>query len=100
MDTLLIAAYGDIKTAKTTFGLSFPKPLVVFDLDQSYIRASMRYMAANPGLRSKIVTQVGQAPTPSPKRRRYYCYPVQDTSEYAWQAQGRAVGSMGEPDNP
>ena len=58
IDNLIIAAYGDIKTAKTTFGLSLPKPLVIFDLDQSYVRASMRYMKGNKDLTSKIVTQV------------------------------------------
>lgn len=40
---LRLGIWGDIKTAKTSLALSFPKPLVHFDLDQSLIRAAHRY---------------------------------------------------------
>ena len=44
---VLVASYGDIKTAKTSFGLSMPKPMVNFDFDQSFRRAAFRYVKAH-----------------------------------------------------
>ena len=36
---LQLGVYGDVKTCKTSLGLTFPKPLVHFDLDLSFERA-------------------------------------------------------------
>lgn len=41
-EPILIGIWGDIKTAKTTLSLSFPKPLIHFDLDQGFHRAEAR----------------------------------------------------------
>jgi len=58
---LRICLWGEIKTAKSTFALTFPKPLVVFDLDQSFDRAMPRYMAQNPATRlRRLYQQNGQ----------------------------------------
>jgi hypothetical protein len=43
LDNLLIGIWGEIKTGKSTFGLTFPKPLVIFDLDQGVFRALHRF---------------------------------------------------------
>ena len=40
---LVVGGYGDIKTAKTSLGLTFPKPLVHFNLDLGFHRASHRF---------------------------------------------------------
>lgn len=40
--TLALASWGDIKTCKTTFGWSMPKPLIHFDFDQGFERAASR----------------------------------------------------------
>ena len=69
VETLFIGTYGTIKSAKTTFGLTFPQPIVHFNLDQGFHRASHRFpnhhivgakepltpqhLAANPGIVSK-----------------------------------------------
>lgn len=53
LSTLRIGAYGDIKTAKTTFGLTQPQPFVVFDFDQSFERAEAKFRHDNPD--SKII---------------------------------------------
>lgn len=42
IDSLMIGLYGDIKTGKTSFMLSMPKPIVDFDFDQSFDRAAAR----------------------------------------------------------
>ena len=49
---LQLGVYGDIKTCKTSFGLSFPKPLVHFDLDLSFERATP---TLDPNLKIHIV---------------------------------------------
>jgi hypothetical protein len=53
--SLLIGIYGDIKTAKTSFDLSLPKPMVNFDFDQSFDRAISRRLELEPNLRIKKV---------------------------------------------
>ena len=45
IDTLTVGSWGDIKTVKTTFGLTFPKPLIHFNLDLGFHRASHRFPA-------------------------------------------------------
>ena len=55
IDSLLIGLYGDIKTGKTSFMLSMPKPLVDFDFDQSFDRAAARALAMEKGLTYKKV---------------------------------------------
>ena len=39
---LIVAAWGEVKSCKTTLGLTFPKPIVHFDFDQGFIRAANR----------------------------------------------------------
>jgi len=41
--TVTMCIWGAIKTGKTTFGLTFPKPIVYLDLDQSFERAEWRF---------------------------------------------------------
>lgn len=48
IETLTIGGYAPAKTAKTTFALSVPKPMVIFDFDQSFGRAEARYRQLNP----------------------------------------------------
>lgn len=55
IDSLLIGLYGDIKTGKTSFMLSMPKPLVDFDFDQSFDRAAVRALHQEGGLTYKKV---------------------------------------------
>lgn len=55
IDSLLIGLYGDIKTGKTSFMLSMPKPLVDFDFDQSFDRAAARILTQQAGLTYKKV---------------------------------------------
>ncbi len=43
VDTFQLATWGDIKTCKTTLGLTFPKPLVLLDLDRGFHRARQRF---------------------------------------------------------
>lgn len=40
VDQLVLGLWGDIKTCKSTLGLTFPKPLVHFDFDLGFQRAS------------------------------------------------------------
>ena len=40
---MIIAVWGDEKTAKTTFGLTFPKPIKHFDPDLGFYRAAPRF---------------------------------------------------------
>jgi len=42
IEQLVIGSWGEIKTAKSTFGLSFPNPLVHLDFDLGFERASNR----------------------------------------------------------
>jgi len=43
LESLALGIWGDIKTCKTTFALTFPKPLIHFDLDQGIKRALPRF---------------------------------------------------------
>jgi len=47
IESLILGSWGDIKTAKTTLGLTFPKPLVHFDFDQGFHRAAPRFSGFN-----------------------------------------------------
>jgi hypothetical protein len=47
IDTLLVGVWGDIKTAKTTFALTAPKPLFHMDLDLGFERAESRFEAGS-----------------------------------------------------
>ncbi len=44
LSTLVLGVWGEIKTAKTTLGLSFPKPLFHLDFDQGIDRALPRFL--------------------------------------------------------
>ncbi len=48
IENLSLGIYGDVKTLKTTFGLTAPKPLIIFDIDQSFGRAEAKYLKDNP----------------------------------------------------
>lgn len=43
IDTFQLATWGDIKTCKTTLGLTFPKPIIMLDLDRGFHRAKQRF---------------------------------------------------------
>ncbi len=43
VDTFQLATWGDIKTCKTTLGLTFPKPIIMLDLDRGFHRAKQRF---------------------------------------------------------
>ena len=47
---LSLGLFGGEKTAKTTFALSLPKPMVIFDFDRGIHRALPRYLQENPQL--------------------------------------------------
>ncbi len=43
VDTFQLAFWGGIKTCKTTLGLTFPKPIIMLDLDRGFHRAKQRF---------------------------------------------------------
>lgn len=43
VDTFQLATWGEIKTCKTTLGLTFPKPIIMLDLDRGFHRAKQRF---------------------------------------------------------
>lgn len=43
VENLIVGSYGDIKSGKTSFGLTFPRPIVHFNLDMGFHRASHRF---------------------------------------------------------
>jgi hypothetical protein len=47
IDMLLVGIWGDIKTAKTTFALTAPKPLFHMDLDLGFERAENRFESSS-----------------------------------------------------
>jgi len=47
---MIIGLYGEIKSSKSTFGLEFPDPVIIFDIDQGFDRAIGRVLAKNPDL--------------------------------------------------
>lgn len=49
VDQLVIGAWGDVKTAKTTLGLSFPTPWLLFDFDLGFARSKHRLPKIQPG---------------------------------------------------
>ena len=49
VEQLIMGAWGDIKTAKTTLGLSFPTPWVLFDFDLGFGRSKHRLPLIQPG---------------------------------------------------
>ena len=57
IDNILVANYGDIKTAKTTFALSMPTPMIDFDFDQSFGRVYYRFKKLHPNAKIKIVPE-------------------------------------------
>lgn len=59
VETMLLCYYGDIKTGKTDFALTAPKPLVHFDLDLGFDRVAHRYPTAKRlGPNDKLVNNV------------------------------------------
>lgn len=56
---MLIGIYGDIKTAKTTFLLTAPKPIFFFDFDQGFERAIWRF----PEIKHTIITNIAETDT-------------------------------------
>ena len=48
LERLLVAVMGEAKSTKTSFALTFPKPMVDFDLDQSFERCEARFRALYP----------------------------------------------------
>lgn len=49
VEQLVIGSWGEIKSAKSTLGLSFPTPWVMFDFDQGFARAKPRLPLIQPG---------------------------------------------------
>ncbi len=49
VEQLVLGAWGDIKTAKTTLGLSYPTPWVLFDFDLGFARSKHRLPLIQPG---------------------------------------------------
>jgi len=49
IEQLVIGSWGEIKTCKSTFGLTFPTPWVMFDFDLGFARAKHRLPWLQPG---------------------------------------------------
>ncbi len=63
VEQLVIGSWGEIKTAKTTLGLTFPTPWVLFDFDLGFARAKHRLPWIQPG-KTLIEIPRGLALTP------------------------------------
>jgi len=74
---LNVLLYGDFATGKTTFSLTFPRPLFVFDIDKRY-----QTFAGMDGVDYKVYEDVGKRPSAYREFMKDFMDLQQNASEY------------------